>query len=324
MTKGPGIKFKPLTRGKEMSEPILVVGSIAYDSIKTPERSETLVPGGSALYFSNAASFYSKVFLVAVVGEDFSENEVSQLRARGVDLTGLQIQKGKTFKWSGEYREDFNEAITHDTQLNVFAKFDPVIPKNLQQAKILFLANIDPELQLKVLDQMAGPQLVGMDTMNYWIRNKKSELLKILPRVDALLINETEAKQLSGKPNTLQAVRALADLGPKVVVVKRGEYGFLMHSRLERDAFPFFSLPSFPVERVVDPTGAGDTFAAGFFGCLAKLPYPYKTSDYKMACVHGAVLASFTVQDFGLRQFDQLNWARVEERLGEYEKVITF
>jgi sugar/nucleoside kinase (ribokinase family) len=316
------MKTKKQLKDLEMSEPILVVGSIAYDSIKTPNKNEASVPGGSALYFSNAASLYSKIFLVGVVGEDFSEREVSQLRSRGVDLTGLQIQKGETFKWSGEYKEDFNEAITHDTQLNVFASFNPVIPKTLQQAKILFLANIDPVLQLRVLDQMERPTLIGMDTMNYWINTKKDELLKMLPKVDVLLINETEAKQLSQKKNTLQAVRSLSELGPKVVVIKRGEYGFLMYSRIEDAAYPFFSLPSFPVEKVVDPTGAGDTFAAGFFGCLSKLQAPYKTSDFKLACVHGAVLASFTVQDFGLRAFEDLNWAKVEGRLNEYEKVV--
>lgn len=300
-----------------MSE-ILVVGSLAYDSISTPHGSVERTLGGSANYFSLAASLYSKVRVVGVVGEDYAESDFEMLASRGVDLKGLQKQKGKTFHWKGEYKDDMNEAITLATELNVFEHFNPEIPAEYKNSKYVFLANIDPVLQLRVLEQIENPKLVASDTMNFWINSKFEELKKVLAKVDVLLINEGEADLISKKTNAIAAAREILAMGPKAVVIKRGEYGFVLYTKEG-----YFILPAFPVAEVMDPTGAGDTFAGAFFGYLAKQDQGFDLSVIKQACVQGVLLASFTVQSFGVERLKTLTWTDVENRGREYMKVTT-
>lgn len=297
---------------------ILVVGSMAYDTISTPEGRAENTLGGSANYFSMAASLYTKVNVVGVVGEDYRSEDFEMLRSRSVDLQGLQQVSGKTFHWEGKYEGDMNEAITLDTQLNVFQDFNPELPSDFRRSKFIFLANIDPELQLRVFDQVESPLFVGSDTMNFWIGSKMPKLKEVLRRVDLLLINEGEAKLLTGQNNSIQAARDIVGMGPRGVVIKRGEYGFLLYTEEE-----FFILPAFPIAHVVDPTGAGDTFAGGFFGYLAKLGSGWNPSHLRQACVHGCIMASYTVQGFGLDALRHLDWSMVEKRLTEYHATIS-
>ncbi len=300
-----------------MSE-ILVVGSLAYDSIRTPHGSVERTLGGSANYFSLAASLYSKVRVVGVVGEDYADADLELLVSRGVDLKGLQKQRGKTFHWKGEYKDDMNEAITLATELNVFEHFNPEIPDEYKNSKYVFLANIDPVLQLRVLKQIESPKLVASDTMNFWINSKFDDLKKVLAKVDVLLINEGEADLISKKTNAIAAAREILALGPKAVVIKRGEYGFVLYTKEG-----YFILPAYPVAEVMDPTGAGDTFAGAFFGYLAKQDKGFDLTVIKQACVQGVLLASFTVQSFGVERLKTLTWTEVENRGREYLKVTT-
>jgi sugar/nucleoside kinase (ribokinase family) len=295
---------------------ILVVGSLAYDSISTPVGKADRTLGGSANYFSLAASLYSKVRVVGVVGEDYDAKDLSMLTSRGVDTQGLQKQPGKTFHWTGKYEGDMNEAITLATDLNVFEHFNPELPKEYQNSQYVFLANIDPILQARVLDQISKPKLVGCDTMNFWISSKLPDLKKVLSRVDLLLINEGEADAISGKSNAIAAAQEILKMGPKIVVIKRGEYGFVLYSKEG-----YFILPAFPIANVVDPTGAGDTFAGAFFGYLAKLDKGYDLETVKQACIQGCLLASFTVEAFGVERLKAINWAEVEAREAQYHKV---
>ncbi len=299
-----------------MSE-ILVVGSLAYDTISTPTGRVDRTLGGSANYFSLAASLYSKVRVVGVVGEDYDQADFKMLHDRHIDTTGLQKRPGKTFHWAGEYKGDMNEAITLATDLNVFEHFNPEIPASYKDSGYVFLANIDPELQLRVFEQMNRPKLVGSDTMNFWINSKLPVLQKVLAKVDVLLINEGEAKLLSKKSNAIAAADEILKMGPKAVVIKRGEYGFVLYSKEG-----YFILPAFPIANVVDPTGAGDTFAGAFFGYLAKLNKGYDLSALREACVHGCMMASFTVQQFGVESLKKLNWAQVEQRHEQYQRIV--
>lgn len=301
-----------------MSE-ILVVGSVAYDSITTPSGHVENALGGSANYFATAASLFCPVKVVGVVGDDYRDEDLALLRARQVDLAGLQQVSGKTFRWSGRYEGDMNEAITLATHLNVFESFSPELPTTYGQTPFVFLANIDPVLQIKVLEQMERPQLVGADTMNFWIDSKPKELRALLERVDVLMINEGELRRLTGDWNTIAAVQKVASWGPKAVVIKRGEYGFVMFSEGQ-----FFILPAFPVDKVVDPTGAGDTFAGGFLGYLAGLKRAWAPEDLKQACIHGCLMASFTVQDFSLGSLLKVTSPDLEVRRQEYYKIISY
>jgi sugar/nucleoside kinase (ribokinase family) len=297
---------------------LLVVGSVALDSVTTPFGKVDEALGGSATYFSYSASFFTRVRLVATVGSDFPEDHVRLLRDRGVDVTGLQRSAGgRTFRWVGEYGYDLNEARTLDTQLNVLATFRPALPDALRRVPYLFLANIDPELQLDVLRQMAErPRLVALDTMNFWIQGKREALLRVLREVDVITINDAEARQLAGEANLIRAARAIAGMGPRVVVVKRGEYGALM---LAEDAF--FAAPAYPLESVFDPTGAGDTFAGGFMGYLAS-EGASDGASMRRAVVYGSVMASFTVEDFSLNRLFRLEQSEIAERAAAFQDLM--
>jgi sugar/nucleoside kinase (ribokinase family) len=295
---------------------LLVVGSVALDSVATPFGTVREALGGSATYFSYSASFFTGVRLVATVGDDFPQEHLELLRARGVDLSGLQVSKGRTFRWTGEYGYDLNEAKTLDTQLNVFADFKPALAPELRRVPYLFLANIDPVLQLDVLRQMAKrPQLVALDTMNFWIQGRREDLVRVLREVDVVTINDAEARQLAGEPNLIRAARAIAGMGPKTVVVKRGEYGALMLS----DG-AFFSAPAYPLDSVYDPTGAGDTFAGGFVGYLAAMDR-VDAPTMRRAVVYGSVMASFTVEDFSLNRLARLTSGEIAQRYDAFQDL---
>ncbi|MDX9730537.1 MAG: PfkB family carbohydrate kinase [Bdellovibrionales bacterium] len=295
---------------------ILVVGSLAYDSISTPAGKTDRTLGGSANYFSIAASLFAPVKVVGVVGEDYADKDLALLTSRKVDVTGLQKKAGKTFHWAGAYDGNMNEAKTLQTDLNVFGDFNPELPVSYQDSQYVFLANIDPSLQLRVLEQVKKPKLVGADTMNFWISSKKDELLKVLSRIDALLINEGEAEMLTGKTNAIAASNELLKMGPKAVVVKRGEYGFVL-----RTAEGHFILSAFPIADVVDPTGAGDTFAGAFFGTLAKSNKGLDLASLKEACVNGCLLASFTVEAFGVARLNELTLESVMARGEQFSRI---
>jgi sugar/nucleoside kinase (ribokinase family) len=301
-----------------MSE-ILVVGSLAYDSIQTPSGKVDRALGGSANYFSLAASLFARVRVVGVVGEDYSTEDFDLLNKRNVDTTGMTVHHGKTFHWSGSYEGDMNEAITHATELNVFEHFDPKLPEHYKDSKFVFLANISPDLQLKVLEQVKAPLFVGMDTMNFWINSKINDLKAVLKKVDVVLINEHEACMLTGANNAIDAAPKVCALGPKALVIKRGEYGFVMYSKDDG----FFILPAFPIEKVTDPTGAGDTFAGGFFGYLASLNRKPTANDLRMACVKGTNLASFTIQDFSVSALAKTTLKDLDARLEKYMRVVS-
>ncbi len=297
---------------------LLVVGSVALDSVTTPFGTVREVLGGSATYFSYSASFFTNVRLVATVGGDFPDEHLALLKSRGVDMTGLQMARGRTFRWVGEYGYDLNEARTIDTQLNVFADFKPMLPGGLKKTPFLFLANIEPELQLDVLRQMERPHLVALDTMNFWIQGKREALLRVLAEVDVLLINDGEARQLAKEPNLIKAARSILSLGPRTVVVKRGEYGAMMVSDGQ-----FFFVPAYPLESVFDPTGAGDTFAGGFMGYIASQGIVDQRT-VRRAIVYGSVMASFTVEDFSLNRLKSLTPAEVEGRYAAFQELVRF
>lgn len=301
-----------------MSE-ILVVGSLAYDSIETPSGKVDRALGGSANYFSLAASLNAKVRVVGVVGDDYGASDTELLKSRNVDLSGVQKVPGKTFHWSGYYEGDLNEAHTRATELNVFEHFDPKLPQNYRDSKVVFLANISPDLQLKVLEQVTSPLFVGMDTMNFWISSKLPDLKNVLKMVDVVLINEGESMMLTGAANAVEAAPRLCEMGPASVVIKRGEYGFLMFNKSDG----FFVMPAYPMPKVVDPTGAGDTFAGGFFGHLASLGRKPNFSDLKKAAIHGTCLASFTIEDFSVKSLAKVQLAQLEERKKKYLGIVT-
>ena len=297
---------------------ILVVGSMAFDSVKTPFGQVSEALGGSANYFSAAASFFAPVRLVAVVGQDFPESHLDFLRSRGVDLRGLERAPGKTFRWAGEYGYALNEAKTLDTQLNVFADFAPKIPEDYRDSEVVFLANIDPDLQREVLQQVRKPALVAADTMNYWITGKPGALKRTLASVDMLIINDAETRQLAGEPNLVQAARIIRDWGPRVLVIKRGEYGALLYNDGE-----WFAAPAFPLDAVRDPTGAGDCFAGGCVGYLAHARR-FDDSTVRKAMILGSVMASFNVEAFSLDRLRTLTQAEIEARFRAFRRLCHF
>jgi len=303
-----------------MMNPILAVGSVAFDSVRNPFGEAVHVLGGSATYFSVAASFFTDVRLVAVVGEDFGERELAVFAGRPIDLAGLQSVPGETFRWKGEYGFDLNTRETIYTKLNVFEQFQPAIPAGYRSSPFVFLGNIHPRLQLEVLDQVNPPRLVAADTMNYWIQRTPDELRAVLARVDVLIINDAEARELSGEANLVKAARAIRRMGPRTVVIKRGEHGVLMTRPGEGE---FFAAPAMPLEQVFDPTGAGDTFAGGFVGSLAASG---ETTDAAMAraIIYGSALASFSVEDFGLDRLLRLTEDEIRDRFRHFKRLTYF
>jgi len=298
---------------------ILVVGSVAFDALQTPFGKVDRCIGGSATYFSVAASFFTEVDLVAVVGDDFTEQDQSIFSGRNINLDGLQRVPGaKTFFWSGEYGYDLNVAKTRDTQLNVFADFKPQLNEKQRHADVLFLANIQPELQMDVLRQTERPRLVALDTMNLWIDIKRDALAEAFSQVDLVVINEAEVRQFTKEPNLVKGARSILALGPKTLVVKRGEYGVLM---VTKEAI--FAAPAYPLENVFDPTGAGDTFAGGFLGYLASRAELHD-AELRRAIIFGSVLASFTVEKFSLDRLREISLRDVYERYQDFRALTHF
>ncbi len=297
---------------------ILVVGSLGLDTIETPAGRVDEVLGGSAAYFALAARHFLPVSIVAVVGSDFPAGARASLEAPDLDLTGVEVREGKTFRWEGVYSRDMNTRETRRTELNVFEKFRPKLHEGLRGATNVFLANIDPVLQREVLEQLSNPRLVLCDTMNYWIHGKREALLTTMKKVRILIINEEEARELTGEALTHRAARAILDLGPETVVVKQGEHGaFLLSKGL------YFTCPAVPIESVVDPTGAGDTFAGGFFGALARAG---RVTDraLRAAVVYGSVMASFTVEDFGVEGLLRVKKAEILRRADAVMEMTRF
>jgi sugar/nucleoside kinase (ribokinase family) len=297
---------------------IVVVGTVAFDTVETPFGRGENVLGGSATYFSTSASFFTDVSLVAVVGEDFPDEHVQFLKSRDISTDGLQRIPGKTFHWSGRYGYDLNEAQTLDTQLNVLTQFRPNLPESYRDADYLFLANIDPDLQMEVLSQVRRPKLVACDTMNFWISSKPEALRKVLQMVDIVVINEGEARQFTGESNLVKAARSIISLGCKRLVVKRGEYGVLMFT-----ADSVFAAPAYPLEEVFDPTGAGDTFAGGFMGYLASTGN-LADDGIRQAIIFGSVMASFNVEDFSLNRMKSLEYREIESRFRRFKALTHF
>jgi sugar/nucleoside kinase (ribokinase family) len=314
-------------RVKSQPFSILAVGSLAFDTIQTPAGSAESVLGGSANYFSIASSFYAPVSVVGVVGEDFPRDHLQWLADRRVDVSGVKIAPGKTFHWVGAYDQNLNEARTLSTALNVFEHFDPRLSPAHARSDYVFLANIDPVLQQSVLDQVSAPKLIACDSMNFWITGKPDELKKTLKRVDILSVNEGEAFLLSGERNLLAAARKVRSMGPRVLIIKRGEYGATLFT--DRG---IFLAPAFPVERVVDPTGAGDSFAGAFLGYLAEQGADRGMMDaeparweslLRRAVLAGCVMASFTVEDFSIRRLMSLNGKELVGRQRELVSMLS-
>lgn len=297
---------------------IVVVGTVAFDSVETPFGKADDVLGGSATYFSTSASFFSDVSLVAVVGEDFPDEHISFLKSRSINTDGIVRLKGETFRWSGRYGFDLNEAQTLDTRLNVLTEFKPELSEDYRSCDFLFLANIDPDLQLSILDQVKSPKLVACDTMNFWITSKPDSLKEVLKRVDVVVINEGEARQFTSEPNLVSAARKIMEFGAKRVVIKRGEYGVLMFTPTS-----VFAAPAYPLETVFDPTGAGDTFAGGFMGYLANTG-DISEENFRQAVVFGSVMASFNVEDFSLNRMKRLNFQEIKDRYREFKMLTDF
>ncbi|HEX6559169.1 MAG TPA: PfkB family carbohydrate kinase [Longimicrobiales bacterium] len=297
---------------------LLVVGSVALDTLETPFGIATDTLGGSANFFSAAASLFCKVQMVGVIGSDYPVQELQFLERRGVDLSGVEQVEGESFRWSGVYSYDLNSRETRETRLGVFADFKPRIPENFRDAEWVFLGNIDPDLQCEVLDQVHTPKLVACDTMNYWISGKRDALMRLLKRVDLLLVNDTEARELSGDHNLLRAARWIQRHGPRMVIVKKGEHGATLYTR----DFVFFS-PGYPLEEVFDPTGAGDAFAGGFMGYLARVG-TVDPAHLRRAMVYGSALGSFAVERFGLDRFKNLTAEEIQDRVASFRELTAF
>jgi len=297
---------------------VLVLGTVAQDTVKTPFGRRAHILGGSAVHFSMSCRFFTDVSLVAVVGEDFPQKYIRFLRGKGVDLTSLAQAAGKTFAWEGEYRGDLNSALTLHTELGVLATFRPQVALRQRKIKHVFLANVDPDIQMGLLKQMSPPAFVGLDSMNYWIHQKRRALLRALKQVHIYVANDQEARDLTGEKNLIKAAKALRSFGPRMVLIKKGEHGVFFYS----DAFKA-ALPAYPVEKVVDPTGAGDTFAGGFMGYLAGAKKIHETS-VKKALAFGTVVASFNVEDFGVARTARLTMQEVRARLLGFKRYSSF
>ncbi|MBI5454295.1 MAG: sugar kinase [Deltaproteobacteria bacterium] len=297
---------------------ILVVGSVAFDSVETPFGKAEDVLGGSATYFSTSASYFTDVKLVAVVGEDFPEEHITGLKEKGIDLAGLKKVPGKTFRWKGRYDYDLNQAHTLETHLNVFSAFNPEVPESYKDSPFVFLANIDPELQMKVLEQVKRPKLIACDTMNFWIEGKPDALRKLLKGVDLFVINEGEAREFSGQASLVKAAKEILACGPKTLIIKRGEYGALMFN-----GGSMFSAPAYPLEEIFDPTGAGDSFAGGLMGYLANTG-DLSEDNIRKAIIFGSVMASFNVEAFSLNRLKTLTLPEIKARYSEFKRLTHF
>lgn len=298
---------------------LLVVGSVAFDSVETPSASRDHVLGGSAVYFSYAASYFTPVRLVGVVGDDWPAAHTEFLRARHIDTSGLQVVAGgKTFHWKGKYQPNMNDRETLEVHLNVFGDFNPVLPDDFKRSQFVFLANGSPTVQMKVLDQVIGPKLVMADTMDLWIREQHGDLMQLFRRIDGLVLNDSEAKLLTGDENLVRAGRAVLRMGPKFVVIKKGEHGAMFFAEHET-----YVLPAFPTSAVVDPTGAGDSFAGGMLGYLAQRD-EFDATTLKEALAYGILVASFNVEDFSLDRMKQIDRSDIDLRMEQYQKMLSF
>ena len=298
---------------------LTVVGSVAFDALETPFGKRDKVLGGAATHFGLSASFFTQVNAVGVVGGDFSDAEWDVFRRHHINTDDIEVvPDGKTFFWSGRYDYDMNTAHTLDTQLNVFATFDPKLSENSKNARVVFLANIQPTLQLGVRKQCENAEFVAMDTMNYWISSVKDELLETVKSVDCIIINDAEARQLTDEPNIHKAAKAIMDLGLRAVVIKRGEYGATLFTPTG-----YFATPAYPLESVFDPTGAGDTFAGGFMGYIAAQK-EINDDTLRRACVYGSVMASFNVEKFGTERVDELDYPEINQRFKDFKRMTHF
>jgi sugar/nucleoside kinase (ribokinase family) len=298
---------------------LLVVGSVALDSVATPFDKVEDALGGSATYISLASSYFANpVNLVGTVGNDFPKKYIDLLAKHKIDLLGLQVVPGKTFRWSGKYHYDLNVRDTLLTELNVFEKFDPVIPEKFRNSEYVCLGNIDPVLQMKVLDQMHNPQFVVCDTMNYWIEGRKPELMKLLKKISVLIINDSEARLLAEEPNLIKAAKMIRGMGPKILIIKKGEHGALLF--MDNSVF---SAPAYPMEMIFDPTGAGDTFAGGLIGYLHKTN-DLSSENMNRAVIYGSTMASFCVEQFSTGGLEHLTYPKIQERFREFLKLSRF
>jgi sugar/nucleoside kinase (ribokinase family) len=297
---------------------ILVLGTTALDTVTTPSGKRREMLGGSAVHFSMSASHFTDVHLVAIVGEDFPKKHIAFLRKKGIVLTSLMIGKGRTFRWEGEYQGDLNAALTRSTELGVLSAFRPQVAEHQRRIENIFLANVDPDIQRSLLKKMIRPRLVGLDSMNYWIDHKRASLLRLIKNVDIFVANDAEARSLSGETSLIKAANALCRMGAPIVVVKKGEHGVLV-------SFEgcLFSLPAYPVEKIVDPTGAGDTFAGGFMGYLSGVK-KINLKEIKRAISYGTIMASFNVQGFGVERTAALKKPEIDKRLKYYKGLLSF
>lgn len=297
---------------------IIVLGTLALDTVRTPYGERKNILGGSAAHFSMVARLFTDVHLVAIVGSDFPKCYIDFLQKKGIILTSVIKVEGRSFRWQGEYKNDLNTAITLSTELGVLSIFKPRIAEYQRGIEYIFLANIDPDIQRHLLEHMDSPRLVGLDSMNYWIRNKRKSLVRLLKKIDIYLANEGEAKELSGEHNLIKAAKSIRCIGPSMVVIKKGEHGVLFYC----DKF-IFSLPSYPVHKIVDPTGAGDTFAGGFLGYLAK-QRNLRNNNIRKAIAYGVASASFNVESFGINKTSKLTMGELNHRINKLREVINF
>lgn len=296
---------------------IIVLGTVALDTVKTPSGSRKNMLGGSAVHFAMSGRLFTQVNLVAVIGEDFPSKYIDFLRKKGIVLTSLIVKRGKTFRWEGQYQGDLNTALTLNTELGVLSTFRPIVSDEQKRIKYIFLANVDPDIQRYLLESMYSPELVGLDSMNYWIKHKRKALLHILKKVNIYVANDQEARSLSGEVNLIKAARCLKSYGPQMILIKKGEHGVLFYS----SKF-VFSLPAFPTEKVIDPTGAGDAFAGGFMGYLARTE-KINEGTLKKGIAYGTIAASFNVEDFGPGRASLLTREDLERRLTKFKNIIS-
>ncbi|HEY3421755.1 MAG TPA: PfkB family carbohydrate kinase [Methanocellaceae archaeon] len=297
---------------------VIIAGTVALDSVRTPFGEVKEILGGSAVYASVAAKNFSRPGIVAVIGKDFPKTHINFLETMGVDVTGLETQSGDTFRWEGYYDYDMNQAHTVDTKLNVLANFDPKVPEAYRNAKYVFLANTDPEIQMKTLKQMHKPKLVMMDTMNFWIESKKEELKRMIEHVDVIVTNDAEARQFFDTPNLISAGRSFLNMGPKAVIIKKGEHGAILFTENS-----CFSAPAYPLEKLVDPTGAGDSFAGGFIGWLAKTD-DISPRNMRKAVIFGSAIASFDTEDFSLNKLKTITKDDIFNRYMMFQDIASF